>query len=174
MAVAAIVLAGCTARGGASATPDPGTGTPATGGPSVSPSASPAATPTSAPLPLAVAVTADGTVRGSLGSYALDGRGSDSPWLPFDALPPLTAAAGGMLAIRFEDGTAIGAWSARFAAAQDRAGAAPSGLGGRDAGPPLEAIAVGPLPSGAWVLEVRLFRADGRGDGLTYWAVTVP
>ena len=34
-------------------------------------------------------------------------------------------------------------------------------------------LRLGPIPLGQWVVSVRLFRADGRGDGTTYWAITV-
>lgn len=181
------IAAGCGAPpGGAGPGVTPGVptdGTPsavptmapkATTGPiaGATPTEAPEATP--APLPEAVIVTSTGEVTGDLGSATLDGMGSDSPWLPFDTVPAVTLAAGDVLTIRFADGADIGAWSAGIAAAEDRTGDAVSGVGGRDEGPPAESITVGPLPAGRWVLAVSLSRADGRGSGMTYWAVTVP
>ena len=123
--------------------------------------------------PVAELVTAQGTILGALGTYVMDGAGSDAPWLPFNAIPTVEVGAADTLQIRFADGAAIGDISTVFAAADDTSGAHTQGVqwGGRAADG--SSVTVGPLPPGQWVLEARVFRADGRGDGLTYWAVTV-
>jgi hypothetical protein len=111
-------------------------------------------------------------VPGELGSYVFEGSGSDSPWLPFDSLSVVTVAAGVPLTIAFEDGTTIATWSAAVAAAEDEAGEAGQGVGGRGSGePPLAAVATDAIPVGRWVLSVRLELADGRGDATYYWAL---
>lgn len=132
----------------------------------------PAHTP--APPPLAEIVTADGSIRGTLGTYSIDGRGSDAPWLPFASLPGVGVADGELLTIRFVDGVGIGQWQVLLAPASDTGGLATRGVEGGMLGPLADVLTVGPLPAGSWVLQARLFRADERGDGLTYWAVTVP
>ena len=123
--------------------------------------------------PVAELVTAQGTILGALGTYVMDGADSDAPWLPFHAIPTVEVGAADTLQIRFADGAAIRDISTVFAAADDTSGAHPQGVrsGGRAADG--SSVTVGPLPPGQWVLEARVFRADGRGDGLTYWAVTV-
>lgn len=123
--------------------------------------------------PIAELVTAQGSVLGALGTYALDGAGSDAPWLPFTTIPSLDVRAADPLQIRFADGAAIGDISAEFAAAADTSGANPHGVPERGHAADGSSVTMGPLPPGQWVLEARVFRADGRGDGLTYWAVTV-
>ena len=134
----------------------------------------PTATSTPAPPPLAEIVNADGNIPGALGTYSIDGRGSDAPWLPFSSLPGVSVAAGEMLTIRFVDGVGIGQWQVLLAPASVTAGLATRGVDGAVLGQLADALTVGPLPAGSWVLQARLFRADERGDGLTYWAVTVP
>lgn len=135
-------------------------------------------TPTDAPSdsalrPVAELVTAHGAVLGALGTYVMDGAGSDAPWLPFRTIPTVEVGAADTLEIRFADGAAIGDISPVVAKADDTSGAHPQAvsLGSRAADG--LSVTVGPLPPGQWVLEARVFRADGRGDGLTYWAVTV-
>jgi hypothetical protein len=138
------------------------------------PTAAPTATSTPATPPLAEIVTADGSIKGILGTYSIDGRGSDAPWLPFSSLPGVSVAAGELLTIRFVDGAEIGQWQVLLAPASDTGGLATRGVEGGVLGPLADVLTVGPLPAGSWVLQARLFRADERGDGLTYWAVTVP
>lgn len=161
-------------------------GTDPTGPPVASPAATPTAVaaspdptpePTSAatpaPDPVAEIVTRAGTIAGALGTYTVDGRGSDAPWLPFDGLPALDVDRGTAIVIRFVDGVAIGEGSIVLAAAEDTAGAAPLAVDGVRLNTGGASLTAGPLPAGRWVLMARLFRADGRGDGLTYWALTV-
>ncbi|MBF8289228.1 MAG: hypothetical protein HW391_196 [Chloroflexi bacterium] len=136
------------------------------------PSEEPTATP--APLPAAVLETVDGFVAGTLGSYGIDGRGGDAPWLPFDSLPVVTLASGGIVVARLVDGVAIGQAIAVVAAQDDAAGLHLREVMVEMIGASADKVTIGPLPAGSWVLAVRLFRADGRGDGQTYWAVTVP
>jgi hypothetical protein len=115
-----------------------------------------------------------GSVPGTLGSYVLDGRGSDAPWLPFDSLPRVAVAATEALTVGFVDRAAIGEWSVAIAAATDTRGLKPQGIEGVALQPSGDLLSAGPLPVGRWVLSVRLFRADSRADGVTYWAVSVP
>lgn len=124
-------------------------------------------------LPIAEIVTAQGGVLGALGTYVMDGAGSDAPWLPFATIPSVEVRATDTLQLRFADGAAIGDISAEFAAAADTGGVRQQGVSGTNRAGDGSSVTVGPLPAGQWVLAVRLFRADGRGDGLTYWAVTV-
>ena len=147
----------------ATATPGP------TPGPTSTPSGVPSATP--APSPQAE-ILGKGTIfAGYLGSYEIDGTGSDGPWLPYDSLSHVVVGAQDTLTIRFVDGSDIGEVDAVVAAASDTTGsktqAIPTAPGGNAA-----SVTVGPFPAGQWVLSVRLFRADGRGDGTTYWAIT--
>ena len=123
--------------------------------------------------PVAEIVTAQGTVLGALGTYEMDGAASDAPWLPFTTVPGVEAGAADTLQIRFADGAVIGDVSAQFAAADDTRGAHLLGVPGAGRAADGSSVMVGPLPVGQWVLEARLFRADGRGDGLTFWAITV-
>lgn len=109
---------------------------------------------------------------GVLGSWTLDAGGSDSPWLPWRAAGAVTIPAGGPVTIRFVDGSPIGWWSVDLADRADSAGLNAQRLGGRDVDrPPLDSIRLDQLPAGTYVLAARLFRADGRGDGLTYWSI---
>lgn len=175
-------LLGCGGNGGSSsAGVDHNEPTTSAAAPSLAPGATDAPTPgptptenaTRAPLPIAEIVTADATIVGDLGTYTIDGQGSDAPWLPFNSLPSITAGVSDTLAIRFSDGVVIGDWSAVIAGALDTSGSTTRGVDGALSATDGTTASVGPLPLGRWVLQVRLFRADGRGDGLTYWAVTV-
>lgn len=123
--------------------------------------------------PVAELVTAQGTIQGALGTYVMDGAGSDAPWLPFSTIPSVEVGAADALQIRFADGAAIGDISTVFAAADDTSGAHPQAVPVGSRAADGSSVTAGPLPPGQWVLEARVFRADGRGDGLTYWAVTV-
>jgi len=117
-------------------------------------------------------VAVGATVAGILGTFTLDGSGSDSPWLPFDVLPAVGVGASEVLTVRFVDRAAIGDVQVEIAAAADTTGSAPRGIDGAlgDVG---LSYSFGPLPAGRWVVAAHLFRADGRGNGLTFWAVTV-
>ena len=114
-----------------------------------------------------------GSAAGTLGSWTLDGRGSDSPWLPASALERVTVPRSERLTVRFDDRAAVGAWSARVAPDSDPTGEGATGLGEREAGPPVELVVLEPLPPGRWVVAVRLDRSDGRGDATAYWFVVV-
>jgi hypothetical protein len=182
--VLAVVAAGCAATssptaapdGSTAASPSPAATVAATTAPSPRPSVStePSTAPTASPAPPPQAeILGTGTVfAGYLGSYDIDGRGSDGPWLPFDSLSNVHVGSQDTLTIRFVDGSDIGEAVAVAAAAADTTGSSPQAVpvapGGNAA-----SVSVGPLPVGKWVLSVRLFRADGRGDGTTYWAMTV-
>jgi len=146
----------------------------ATPTPTVTPSAAVSPMPVPVPLPAAELVMTTGSVPGTLGSYVLDGRGSDAPWLPFDSLPRVAVAATEALTVGFVDRAAIGEWSVAIAAATDTRGLKPQGIEGVALQPSGDLLSAGPLPVGRWVLSVRLFRADSRADGVTYWAVSVP
>jgi hypothetical protein len=175
-AVALLLAAGC---GSGSAAPSGLQGSAGSGsGPARTASGSPSASPAptiadTVALPLAVLETIGGGIAGTLGSYGMDGRGGDSPWLPFDGLPGVLMRAGEPIRIRFRDGAGIGTWGSEIAAAGDRDGQRREAAGQRGEGPASTFVEVGPLPTGRWVLAVQLVRADGRGEGVTYWAVTV-
>ncbi len=124
-------------------------------------------------LPIAQIMTADATVIGTLGTFTMDGSGSDAPWLPYDTLSQVRLGPRDTVKVAFVDGAAIGDWSAVVARSDDVGGATPRGVDGPGLVPDNKAVALGPLPVGRWVLEVRVFRADGRGNGLTFWAVMV-
>jgi hypothetical protein len=177
--VAAVATISCAGPAGpALTTADPGTpvSTPVATPPGVSPGTGPssAPTPTAAPPPVAVLVTPDATITGSLGTYVIDGRGSDAGWPPFDTLPTFLAGPHELLEIRLADGVEIGPQTqVLFAPAEDLAGADSRAAPGATVGPDATRLLVGPLPSGRWVLAARVFRADGRGDGMTFWALTV-
>jgi hypothetical protein len=129
--------------------------------------------PTAEPArpPAAVLIAADTEAPGALGSWTLDGQGSDSPWLPAAGLAEVTTGSG-RVTVRLADGVPIGAWSAQAAPATEPGGQIVTSLGGRDESEPaLDAVALGPLPPGRWVVAVRLDRADGRGDATFYWLV---
>ncbi|MEO8468032.1 MAG: hypothetical protein ABI573_00020 [Chloroflexota bacterium] len=123
--------------------------------------------------PLAEIVTAQGAVLGELGSYAMDGAGGDAPWLPFSTIPSVEIGSTDTLQVRFADSAAIGDVSTLFAAAADTNGTHLHAVPVADRSADGSSVNVGPLPPGQWVLAARIFRADGRGDGMTYWAVTV-
>lgn len=181
--VTAVIFAGC--AGGFALSSSPGATNPAPAATSTGtadspapeltatqrPSPAPSATP--APAPRAEIVTADATVAGALGTYTIDDTGSDSPWLPFDTLPSVGLGVAETPAVRFVDGVAIGQFQVEIAAATDTAGSAPREVPGGMLAADGRSFTIGPLPAGRWVLVARVFRADRRGDGLTYWAVTV-
>lgn len=123
--------------------------------------------------PVAVLVATQGTILGALGTYVMDGRASDVPWLPFTADPSVGLGRGEVVTIRFADRATIGDAVATYAAAADTTGARSAGAPGGARAADGSAMTVGPFPPGQWVLAARLVRADGRGDGLTYWAITV-
>ena len=130
---------------------------------------------TAGPLapPAAVLLVDSAAAPGALGSWTLDGQGSDSPWLPAAALAEV-AIGPSPLFVRFADGVRIGAWTARAATASDVAGDMAGALGGREeAVPALASLEFGPPPPGRWVISVRLDRSDGRGDATFYWLVVV-
>jgi hypothetical protein len=101
---------------------------------------------------------------GTPGSWTLDGRGSDAPWLPASALQPVHLRTGA------EVTAAIGAWGAWIAGTDDPRGEMATWIGGRETTEPaLPSVTVGGVEPGAWVMAVRLDRADGRGDATFYW-----
>ncbi|MBI3745292.1 MAG: hypothetical protein HY264_01970 [Chloroflexi bacterium] len=118
---ATLVLAACTGAGAVATTspssaaatgsapsgsdvgPATTVGSATTPGPSPTGAASIAPTGTPAPVPRAELVTAGATVAGTLGTYTMDGSGSDSPWLPFGALPAVAVGASETPSLRFID-----------------------------------------------------------------------
>jgi hypothetical protein len=130
-------------------------------------------TATQAPDPQAEVLVGGRATLGDQGSYVIDDRGSDGPWLPFATLPAVRASATDSLTVRFVDGVAIGDFLAVVAGAADTTGSSPQAVHAAAVAGDPASLRVGPLPPGKWVLSVRLFRADGRGDGTTYWAFTV-
>ncbi len=173
--VVALAVAGCS--GGEPGTPTASVLSPTGGLPSataptpVPPTSTPVAT--DAPLPLAVLRTADGAVEGNLGSYVIDGSGSDSPAYPFGSMVAVHVPGDAVLQVVLAGGEAIGDAYLALDPADDASGT----LGQEAPGVARDAdgtsVSFGPLPVGRWVLSARLFRADGRGDGVTYWAVVV-
>ncbi len=121
----------------------------------------------------AVLVTEDAATKGELGSYTIDGQGSDAPWLPFGSLIGVEAGAGQPVSVRLLDGGSINGWVADLAAWDDTTGSLARRVAEQEGGAAVQDVALGSLPVGRWVLAVRLFRADARGDGTTFWAVTV-
>ena len=179
-AVLVVAVAGCVAAtspagspvGSVAASPSPGTTIGTTPSVAATQTGSVAASATPAPPPQAEIVTAAATIPGDLGTYVIDGGGSDSPAFPFDALPALSVGTRDTIGIRFIDGVAIGDFQVVITAAADTAASAPQAVPATRSADGLT-LTAGPLPAGRWVLAARLFRADGRGDGVTYWAVTV-
>ncbi len=171
-ALAAILAAGC------STTRDR-TGPPA-GRTPIPTGASPTATPTAVdPSPVepppAWLVLPDGQrVSGKLGSWTLDGAGSEAPWLPASALATISVQPGTAVVIEPGGGLGIGAWRADLATAVDPTGAEARWLAGRETDePPLGQIELPPLPAGSWVVRATLGLAGGRGDAAYSWAVEV-
>lgn len=170
---------GCGTAGTSDPSPTPGPTCCLGGGPTATatgPTATaeaPTSEPTLAALPIAQLEKTSGAIAGALGTYDVDGRGSDTPWLPFSSLPAVALTSTEIVTISFVGGFAIGQWSAVLAAADDTSGAFSRGAPGGTLGPNATALTVGPLPAGRWVLQARLIRLDGHGDGVTYWAVTV-
>ncbi|MEK6721058.1 MAG: hypothetical protein AABZ33_10370 [Chloroflexota bacterium] len=114
------------------------------------------------------------SAAGRLGSWTIDGAGSDSPWIPAPALGSVEADSGSILGVAFEDGAPIGSWQASYAAVADTAGIGPMPAGGREGdAPALGRVTLEALPIGTWVVSIRLFRADGRGDATFYWLLRV-
>lgn len=124
-------------------------------------------------LPIGVILTADATLAGELGSYSMDGSGADAPWLPAAGLPSLAIGPLDTLSVALIDGVPIGDSSALMAAPDDPAGLRTRAVPGARLSADRRLLRLGPVPPGRWVIGVRLLRADGRGDGTTYWAITV-
>ena len=167
--LAAMLVAGCATNAGPRAVSSP----PAAG------TQAPGATARPTPMPgepgASIRVLGEVPIAGTLGSWAIDGAGSDAPWLPARALAPLDVAADAVISVAFDDGAPIGSFTGLIASVADVRGESPSRLGGRESAvPPLGAVSLGPLPSGAWVLAVQLVRADARGEATFYWSVRVP
>ncbi|HEY8869147.1 MAG TPA: hypothetical protein VIM30_07120 [Candidatus Limnocylindrales bacterium] len=125
--------------------------------------------------PGALLILPDGRrVGGTRGSYEFGGSAADVPWLPTSALMPTALPADSPLSVGFNDGSAVGEWTASVAAAADAQGRDSSGVGGREASqPPLVQVQIGGIRQGNWVLAVRLFLADGSGDGTYFWSLEV-
>jgi hypothetical protein len=166
----AIIVCGCVAAPSSTTPAVPSTS-------SVAPTAAGSiASPTDTPQPPAavLAVNAQGSHPGVLGTYVYRGAGSDAPWLPARALRSVPVPGGGRLLVRLADQRLIGAWSARIAPAADDQGVTVRGLAeqpdenGRSA--VIELLAP---PPGSWVLVVTLDYADGSGSGSYFWLVEV-
>lgn len=140
-----------------------------------SPQTTEPATTASVALPAAhLLVGGSASASGTLGSWTIDARGSDSPWIPAAALRTIDVDSGSILEVAFEDGALIGSWQASYAAVADAEGLRPTSAGGRETdAPELGRVTLEALPIGTWVASVRLFRADGRGDATFYWLLRV-
>ena len=124
---------------------------------------------------LAATLAAEGEeVVGRLGSYTLDGTGSDTPWLPFDVLPMVTLKPDSRPEIRFDYIGPVTTWAASIAAEDDRLANQATQLADGHEAPGAASVTLPPIPPGRWVLAVSLERSDGRGGGMIYWAITVP
>ena len=173
--VAALLVAGCNGVGAGSTAAtlpaSPVATVEATTPSAVAPTNTPA--PTGAPPPLAVLMTADAAHAGNLGSYVIDGRGSDTPAYPFGSMDPIAVPAEAVLHMAFAGGEVIGDVSLTLDPPDDTTETQAQGVAGVELDAGGTSLTLGPLPVGRWVLAARLFRADGRGDGVTYWAVIV-
>ena len=161
----AAVLGGCTVAATGTATmPVPTSPLAASSTPDATPAAPPGAT-----------LTAGGSsAAGTLGTWTLRGAGSDSPWLPATAVMGLAAGTGDRLAVRFDDGTAIGSWAAVVVPADDPTGLDATTLAARTAtDPPVAIVDLPAPPPGRWVFQVRLDLADGTGQAFYSWGLTV-
>lgn len=123
--------------------------------------------------PVAILETPAGREQaGVLGSYTFAGTGSDSPWLPADALVPVEVPAGAAATIRLEDRIRIAAARALAAGAADRTGegARAAGIAGPDVAGLVRLTTPGP---GSWVVMVELTYEADVGSGAYYWRLEV-
>lgn len=136
------------------------------------PSPSRTAEPTPPPPVPATLDHADGTpVVGEVGSYTIDGFGSDGPWLPASSLvQTVTVNVGDRLRIRLDGSPALGQWSVAAARADDTRATGLIGLGDGDAAP-RDGVVVPAPPPGDWVVMASL-SFEG-GSGAYYWHVIV-
>lgn len=112
--------------------------------------------------------------QGRLGGYTLDFQGSAAGWLPWKPSAVVAIPGGVPVTIRLGDAAPIGSWGAVIAPEADTTGDELTVVGEREADdPPLDVVRLDSLPPGRWVLAVTLRRADGRGDGVTFWSVEV-
>lgn len=145
----------------------------ATAPPSAEPTPSVAPTDAAPLRPVGVILTADATLAGELGSYTMDGAGADSPWLGAGGIPSLAIGPFDTISVALIDGVPIEDSTAVMAAADDARGSRTQAVPGAHLSADHRVLRLGPIPPGRWVVSVRLVRADGRGDGTTYWAITV-
>jgi len=124
--------------------------------------------------PLAV-LSVDGgePITGALGTYVYEGSGSDAPWLPAASLEPVQVPAGATLELKLEDASAFVSWSAQVAAADDVRGESRTGLGQSEGSERMESAAFASPETGQWVLAVRVFYPDDRGDAFLFWLLDV-
>ena len=172
LAAVIVALAGCTT--GASNAPSGATSnqSPATPSPLVVPEPSVAATTdATAPEPPVAELVIDGDrYPGTVGGYTWAGYSQSAPWLPATGLSPVDVSPGAALSVEPVGGaTGIASWTARVADADDPAAVTTQPLGA--GATPVSIVGPG---SGAWVLEVRLKYAGGRGDSAYYWQLVVP
>jgi hypothetical protein len=172
LVAAILALAGCTAGASNAPSSAPSDAPPATLSPSVVPEPSvPRTTDAPAPEPPLAELVIDGDrYPGEVGGYTWDGYSQSAPWLPAAGLSPIDVPADAPLSVELASGeTGIASWTAQVADATDQAAATTRSLGAGET----TVDVVGP-GSGAWVMEVRVTYADGRGDGAYYWQLVVP
>jgi hypothetical protein len=130
-----------------------------------------AATDEPAPEPPVAELVIDGDrYPGTVGGYTWDGYSQSAPWLPAAGLPTIEVPPAAALSVELAGGqSAIASWTARVADAADPAATTTKPLGSGDA-----PVAVTGPGAGAWVMEVRVTYAEGRGDGAYYWHLVVP
>lgn len=123
------------------------------------------------PPPEAVLREPDGAeAPGEVGSYAFDGAGSDSPWLPAGALTSVDVERGSRLEIVVAGDLPIETWTVVAAAALDRDAErlVPVGEGsGPDASIVIDAPDVG-----AWVVQAQIGFGP-IGSATYYWLLEV-
>jgi hypothetical protein len=107
-----------------------------------------------------------------VGSYTIDGFGSDSPWLPASSLERIVSVdVGSELRIRLDGDPPIEQWSVSAARAEDTHADSLIGLGDGDAAPQGGAVVVRAPPAGDWVVMASVRFAGG--SGAYYWHVIV-
>ena len=146
-----------------------------TGGPTASVAAEVTEPVPGISLPPLALLSVDGgePMTGALGTYVYEGSGSDAPWLPAASLEPVQVPAGATLELTLESASAFVSWSAQVAAAEDVRGESRTGLGQSEGSERMKSAAFASPEAGQWVLAVRVFYPDDRGDAFLFWLLDV-
>jgi hypothetical protein len=95
---------------------------------------------------------------------------AERPLATAAGLSPVEVPPAAALSVELAGGqSGVASWTARVADAADPAAATTRPLGSG-----LTPVAITGPGSGAWVMEVRVTYAEGRGDGAYYWQLVVP